>query len=401
MKKINAKPFILIGLIDVFVIFAFLFIWTSITHQSSSQNTESSHIAIIGEYSTDGQNWNDMPSSDKFDDNGYENAVFKGKFSQNIPENRQLIMPVCNVWAELKVNGKTVATNFDNDGKRTDTPGTSIMYIQSSEIPENADIELTLRNPYSLFKDLTSIKDTLNKLTFGDKGTMYNDLLKNHTLDIIISLAICFLGLFAFALVGMMWQNVRYKNLALSFLAVACGLYMLSDSIYLYVPLWIDNPVMCMIFDEFNSYLLPIAAFLYVRVNVEDKRSKTYLSVMSSLMIIFTIVSVFLQLFGITDILKTQIVVFPFIILGVIGCIVCLVYEAFKLKLKNSRTVLISICPTIVASLIDAVNVFTGFAPERIFIRIGLLLTVIIQIYLLFRETKQHQKELLQYQEMQ
>ncbi|MDD6490490.1 MAG: histidine kinase, partial [Clostridia bacterium] len=47
------------------------------------------------------------------------------------------------------------------------------------------------------------------------------------------------------------------------------------------------------------------------------------------------------------------------------------------------------------------VNVFTGFAPERIFIRIGLLLTVIIQIYLLFRETKQHQKELLQYQEMQ
>lgn len=401
MKKINAKPFILIGLIDVFVIFSFLFIWTSITCHSSSENPESSHISIIGEYSTDGQSWNNMPSSDSFDDSGYEKAVFRGKFSQNIPDNCQLIIPVCNVWAELKVNGKTVATNLDNDGIKTDTPGTSILYIPSSEIPENANIELTLRNPYSLFRDLTSIKDTLNKLTVGDKGTMYNDLLKNHTVDIIISLAICFLGLFAFSLAGMMWQNVRYKNLALSFLAVAGGLYVLSDSIYLYMPLWIDNPVMCMIFDEFNSYLLPIAAFLYVRVNVEDKRSKTYLSVISSVMIIFTVVSVFLQLFGITDILKTQIVVFPFIILGVIGCIVCLVYEAFKLKLKSSKKVLISLCPMIAASLIDAVNVFTGFAPERIFIRIGLLLTVIIQMYMLFRETKQHQKELLQYQEMQ
>lgn len=33
--------------------------------------------------------------------------------------------------------------------------------------------------------------------------------------------------------------------------------------------------------------------------------------------------------------------------------------------------------------------------------RLGLLLTVVMQLYLLFRETRQHQRELLRYQEMQ
>lgn len=400
MKK-NTKAFILTGTIGILLLFAFLFVWTAVNYQTASVNTESSKVAIVGEYSTDGENWNNMQSSYNFVNDNYETVIFKGKLSQNIPKNQYLIISMCDVWVELKANGEIVATNYYDAETSTITPGNSIAYISSDDIPDNAEIELAVSNPYTVFAGFNPIQDTLYNLTIGNKDTLYNDLLKNNTPAILISLAICFLGLFAFTLAGMLWKNVMYRNIALALMAITGGIYVLTDSIYTYLPLWIGNPVLCMVFDEFATYLLPIAAFLYVRVNVEDKRCKGYMTILIIISILLTMVAVFLQIFGVMDILKSQIFVFPFILLGSVGSIICLIYESFMLKNKISRSVLISLCPLVTAGLIDFINSLTGFAPDRVFIRLGLLVTVVIQLYLLFRETREHHKELLRYQEMQ
>lgn len=400
MKK-NTKGFILTGTIGILLLFAFLFVWTAVNYQTASVNTESSKVAIIGEYSTDGENWNNMQSSNNFVNDNYETVVFKGKLSQNIPKNQYLIISMCDVWVELKANGEIVATNYYDSEVSTITPGNSISYVSADDIPDNAEIELTVSNPYTVFSGFNPIEDTLDNLTVGNKDTLYNDLLKNNTPAILISLAICFLGLFAFTLAGLLWKNVMIRNIALALMAITGGVYVLTDSIYTYLPLWIGNPVLCMVFDEFATYLLPIAAFLYVRVNVKDKRCKGYMTILIIVSILLTMTAVFLQLFGVMDILKSQIFVFPFILLGSVGSIICLFYEAFMLKNKISRAVLISLCPLVAAGLIDFTNSLTGFAPDRMFIRLGLLVTVIIQLYLLFCETREHHKELLRYQEMQ
>lgn len=400
MKK-NTKAFILTGTIGILLLFAFLFVWTAVNYQTASVSTESSKVSIVGEYSTDGENWNNMQSSYNFVNDNYETVIFKGKLSQNIPKNQYLIISMCDVWVELKANGEIVATNYYDAGVSTITPGNSIAYISSDDIPDNAEIELSVSNPYTIFAGFNPIQDTLYNLTIGNKDTLYNDLLKNYTPAILISLAICFLGLFAFTLAGMLWKNVMYRNIALALMAITGGIYVLTDSIYTYLPLWIGNPVLCMVFDEFATYLLPIAAFLYVRVNVEDKRCKGYMTILIIISILLTMVAVFLQIFGVMDILKSQIFVFPFILLGSVGSIICLIYESFMLKNKISRSVLISLCPLVAAGLIDFINSLTGFAPDRVFIRLGLLVTVVIQLYLLFRETREHHKELLRYQEMQ
>lgn len=397
----NTKAFILTGTIGVLLLFAFLFVWTAVNYQTESVSTESSKISIIGEYSTDGENWNKMQSSNNFVNDNYETVVFKGKLSQNIPNNQYLIISMCDVWVELKANGEIVATNYYDFGASTITPGNSISYVSADDIPDNAEIELSVSNPYTVFAGFNPIKDTLNNLTVGNKDTLYNNLLKNNTLAILVSLSICFLGLFAFTLAGLLWKNVMIRNIALALMAITGGIYVLTDSIYTYLPLWIGNPVLCMVFDEFATYLLPIAAFLYVRVNVKDKRCKGYMTILIIISILLTMTSVFLQIFGVMDILKSQIFVFPFILLGSVGSIICLIYESFMLKNKISRDVLISLCPLVAAGLIDFINSLTGFAPDRVFIRLGLLVTVVIQLYLLFRETREHQKELLRYQEMQ
>lgn len=400
MKK-NTKAFILTGTIGVLLLFAFLFVWTAVNYQTASVDTESSKVSIIGEYSTDGENWKKMQSSNNFENDNYETVIFKGKLSQNIPKNQYLIISMCDVWVELKANGEIVATNYYDSGVSTITPGNSIAYISSDDIPDNAEIELAISNPYTVFAGFNPIQDTLDNLTIGNKDALYNDLLKNNTSAILVSLAICFLGLFAFTLAGLLWKNVMSRNIALALMAITGGIFVLTDSIYTYLPLWIGNPVLCMVFDEFATYLLPIAAFLYVRVNVKDKRCKGYMTILIIVSILLTMLAVFLQIFGVMDILKSQIFVFPFILLGSVGSIICLIYEAFRLKNKISRGVLISLCPLVAAGLIDFINSLSGFAPDRVFIRLGLLVTVIIQLYLLFSETREHHKELLRYQEMQ
>lgn len=400
MKK-NTKAFILTGTIGVLLLFAFLFVWTAVDYQTVSVNEEAAKVSIIGEYSTDGETWYKMQSSDDFVNDNYKTVTFRGKLSQDVPKNQYLIISMCDVWVELKVNGEIVAANHYDTEASTITPGNSIAYVSADDIPDNAEIELTISNPYTVFAGFNPIGDTLDNLTVGNKDTLHNDLLKNNTLAILVSLVICFLGLFAFTLAGLLWKNLMYRNIALALIAITGGIFVLTDSIYTYLPLWIDNPVLCMVFDEFATYLLPIAAFLYVQVNVEDKRCKGYMTVLTAVSILLTMAAAFLQLFGVMDIIKSQIFVFPFILLGSVGSIICLIYETFKLKRKNSRAVLISLCPLVAAGLIDFINSLTGFAPDRVFIRLGLLITVVIQIYLLFRETREHQKELLRYQKMQ
>lgn len=216
MKK-NTKAFILTGTIGILLLFAFLFVWTSVNYQTASVNTESSKVAIVGEYSTDGENWNNMQSSYNFVNDNYETVIFKGKLSQNIPKNQYLIISMCDVWVELKANGEIVATNYYDSGVSTITPGNSISYISSDDIPDNAEIELTVSNPYTVFAGFNPIQDTLDNLTVGNKDTLYNELLKNNTPAILISLAICFLGLFAFTLAGLLWKNVRLRRNWLNF----------------------------------------------------------------------------------------------------------------------------------------------------------------------------------------
>lgn len=339
--KNNTKAFILTGTLGILLLFAFLFVWTAVSYQTEAVDTESAKVSIIGEYTTDGESWNKIQSSNDFINDNYETVTFRGRLSQDIPKNQYLIISMCDVWVEIKADGEVVATNHYDTGASTITPGNSIAYVSADEIPNITEIELTISNPYTVFSGFNPIQDTLNRLTVGNKDTLYNDLLKNNTPAILISLAICFLGLFAFTLAGLLWKNVMIRNIALALMAITGGVYVLTDSIYTYLPLWIDNPVLCMVFDEFAAYLLPITAFLYVRVNVEDKRCKGYISILIIVSILLTMAAVFLQLFGVMDILKSQIFVFPFNLLGSMGSTICLIYEAFKLKSKNSRAVLI------------------------------------------------------------
>ena len=401
MKKHTVGSIFFICLIDLLILLVVLFALTISKGDRAKESQGITKIDFCGYYSSDGNDKTQIDSFEDFEYNKEKEVVFTGRFSENIPDDKFLIMPISDAWVEVAANGKTIDSNYTEQGKLTNTPGISYIYISGNEIPDNTDITITFTNPYTKLFSINPVESTLSSIGYGEMNAPYVELLHNHSVSIAISLAICFLGLFAFTLAGLLWKNILFRNLTLAFLAVVGGIYVLTDNVCMYLPLWIDNPVLCLIVDEFTIFMLPIATFLYMRQYVESKNTKTYLNILTAGSLLLGMVAYLFQIFGFMDILLSQYYLMLFIDLGIIGTVVVLAYEAFYLKSKSVRNLLITMTPLIFTSCFDALNAWIAFAPGKSTMRLGLLITIASQLYFLIVETIKHNKEVAKYQQMQ
>lgn len=401
MKKHTIGSILFIGLIELLLLLLVLFALTISGGDSNKESQSFTKVDFSGYYSSDGGEKTQINSIADFKYNHSKEVVFTGKFSEDIPDDKFLIMSAYDIWVEIAFNGKTVANNYTEQGKITNTPGISYIYVSGSDIPDGAEVKITYNNPYTKLFSINPVVRSMNSAGYGEMNAPYIDLLHNNSVSIAISLAICFLGLFAFTLAGLLWKNILLRNLALAFLAVVGGIYALTDSVCIYLPLWIDNPVLCMIVDEFTMFLLPIAIFLYVRQFVDSKKTKIYLNILTAGTLILGMVAFLMQIFGIMDILLSQYYLMLFIDVGIVSIVVVLIYEAFFVKSESVRKLLITMTPLIFTSLFDAINAWIPFAPGKSPMRIGLLISIAAQLYFLIVETIRHNKDVAKYQKMQ
>ena len=401
MKKHTIGTIFFIGLIDLLILLVVLFALTASGGDAAKESQKITKLDFSGYYSGDGGEKIPIDSISDFKYNREKEVVFTGRFSEKIPDDKFLIMSVSDVWVQISVDGKTVADNYTEQGQITNTPGISNIYVSGAEIPEDAEVKMTFNNPYTKFFNISPVTDSISTVGYGGMNAPYAELLHEHSVSIAISLAICFLGLFAFTLSGLLWKNIMFRNLSLAFMALVGGIYVLTENICMYLPLWIDNPVMCLVIDEFTMFPLPVATFLYIRQFVESKKTKMYLNVLTAGSLILGVVAYLMQIFAIMDILLAQYYLMLFIDLGIIGVVVVLIYEAFFLKSKSVRKLLITLIPMILTSLFDALNAWIAFAPGKSAMRLGLLITIAAQLYFLIVETIKHNKDVAKYQKMQ
>ena len=399
--KISTRTIILVILAFTFLISILIFPFVIFTNGNVNDDIDATYLDFVGKYVADDKVTGKIDSIEDFSNEGYENVVFDGKLTENIPDDKWLIMSVCDVWLEVYQNGELLASNTYDTKDKTDTPGISFVYIKGEDIQDDVGITFSFRNPYFVQQDMDSVYDTMSKLCYGEKDIPYAVLLKEQTLPIILSMAICFLGLFAFTLAGILNKKVLLKNLTLALLAIIGGIYVLTDSVCVFLPLWINNQLLCMIIDEFTSYLLPIAVFLYVRQYIKVKRNQMYFNILVIGTCVVAIVGYTMQFMGFADLLHSQAFMMIFTDLGVIGSTIALFYEAFFVKESDSKKFLLSVSPLILASLFDTLNAWLYFAPGKSMIRIGFLLSIGAQLYFLIIETIQHNKEMAQIQKMQ
>lgn len=399
--KISLRTIVVVMLAFTFLITILIFPFAFYTNGNANDEINATYVDFVGEYVADDEVTEKISSIEEFTNDGYENVVFTGKLTENIPKDKYLIMSVCDVWVEVYQNGELLASNtYDTKGK-TDTPGISFVYINGKDILDDTEFTFSFRNPYFVQQDMDPIYDTMSMLCYGEKDVPYAVLLKEQTLSITLSLAICFLGLFAFTLAGVLYKKVLMKNLTLALLAIIGGIYVLTDSVCPFLPLWVNDQLLCMMIDEFTTYLLPIAAFLYMRQYIKVKRDQIYLNILVIGSCVVAITGYVMQCVGFADLLYSQDILMIFTDLGVIGSTVALFYEAFFVKDSDSKKFLVSVTPLILASMFDTVNAWLYFAPGKSMIRIGFLLSIGAQIYFLIIETIQHNKEMAQIQKME
>lgn len=356
MKKHTVGKIFFIGLIELLLLLVVLLAITISGSDNIKGSQRITKIDFSGYYYSDGGEKIKINSINDYEYNKEKEVVFTGRFSEKIPDDKFLIMSVSDAWVEIAANGKTVADNYTEQGKITNTPGISYVYVSGRDIPDDAEIKITYNNPYSKLFSISPVVKSISSIGYGEMNAPYVELLHDNSISIAISLAICFLGLFAFTLAGLLWKNILLRNLSLAFLAVVGGIYVLTDNVCTYLPLWIDNPVLCMIVNEFTMFLLPIAIFFYIRQFLESKKTKTYLNVLTAGSLILGMTAYLMQIFGIMDVLLSQYYLMLFIDTGIVGTIVVLIYEAFFIKSKSVRKLLITMTPLIFASLFDAMN---------------------------------------------
>lgn len=395
MRFLKGKAITYITLIIMLIIFIGTLI-TTLIYSSFSSNIDAQRMTIDGKYSIDGGEWkNTIPN--KMSDSDFEEVVIKGKFTRNLRENETLIISATNAWFTLQAEGQDISTNHRaDDGAFKNTPGYSLMYISNENLKPNSNITLRVKCPYTIFssKNLVDYID----LYAGDEGTVYELLFQHKALTILFCVLICFFGLFAFPIAGIVLGGIDYKYLTFSILCFFAGLFILTQSIYGYLPIWIDDPVLSMSICAVCNFLFAISALIYIKVGLSKPSHKITGNIIIMVFVSVVIASIALHQMGIQDCYTTKPFVFIMLVICAVAITICLLREA-KADIETI-TLVASWLPLVVSMIFDILNEFFGFADYKL-IQTGTAVMLLIQLAKMIYDLRQQYKETIRYQQMQ
>ena len=384
-----------ISLALMLVIVALIIVFTA---GSVNMGTDVDERGIIldGSYSVDGGEWKPTDPGKMVNEDFHE-VTIRGKLSQELHEDDMLVMSVDNVWFKLKSGGKVIDSNYRaDDSAFADTPGYSICYIPAGEISDAEEMELTISNPYHLLSS-KNLHDLID-IYIGDISTIYELLFQHKAVTIVLCLLICFFGLFSFPIAGIVLGKIEWRYLSFALLCLFAGIFILLQSVYSYLPLWIDDPVKCMAVVTIAMHICMIATLIYVKVNLKKSVNKLIGNIIIAVATLMTATALVLHYTGVSDLYAGK----PFMLIFVGVCAVILTVCMIS-EVKNSRETLFTLTamiPLLAGLLLDAVNEFFFFTSVPMF-EVGMVLSLINQIVVLLIDLRRQYLESIRYQQMQ
>ncbi|MEG0511601.1 MAG: histidine kinase [Clostridia bacterium] len=358
-------------------------------------------VQIQGEYCADGGQWLALSQEHPFVNKNYETVAIRGQLSVEIPEGQYLILMMRNLWVDLRVDGATVATNMlMPDGTRAQTPGYSIAYAKASSFPQGSSVELSLRNPYRIYQE-DPYTAFMENLSVGTRDMLYAKMIVEQGGVMALSLILCALLPMLIFSSGIIRKAEPYHFAAFLLVTLSCQLYLGKESTYLYLPLFISNPVLCMALDLSTVHLCTITFIYFVFTSLNKPRNRCFMAVILALAIASSLLSICLHGWGIMDLYPGQILLYPAIVLCCTGGAVCLYVEAKRWNNQNAKMTLISLIPIAIAGIAE---IFCGGhdgLPQRVAIRIGTLIALFTQLFLLVQQKHHLRRERDRYRDME
>ncbi|MBQ9679583.1 MAG: histidine kinase [Ruminococcus sp.] len=351
---------------------------------------------IEGRYSLDGSDWQDTLPRVMVNEDFHELTI-KGKLSQPLAVHDQLIMSVDNVWFKLKSNGKVIGTNYRADdtvfGK---TPGYNLCYIPAELVEDSEDMELYIMYPYELLssKNLRDFYD----MYIGNEATVYELLFQHKAPTILLCILLCFFGLFSFPIAGIVLGKIDYRYLSFAMLCFFAGIFILAQTVYSYLPLWIHDPVKSMAAATITSHICMISSLIYIKVSLKKSVNKLIGNIIIAAASLLTAIALILHYTGVSDLYAGK----PFMLIfgGVCAIIltVCLISEISIGR--NAFIMLTSMIPVLASLFLEAVNEFFYFTDFPLY-ETGMALTLVNQIVILIIDLHRQYQESIRYQQMQ
>lgn len=370
-----------------------------ITAGSINWNTtddDETFTMIEGEYSVNDGEW--KPTLDEvMVHEDFQKLTIRGRLT-NVPTGDNVLGLTANdAWFTLKSDGKVVESNYRaDDSVFKNTPGYTINYVSAEDIGDGQDIELELIDPYPLLssKCLTEFFD----MYVGTRATLYEMLFRFKSPTILFCILICFFGLFSFPIAGIVLGKINYRYLAFSVFCFFGGVFILAQSLFAYMPLWIPEPVQCMAATTVTTHFCMLSALIYVKVCLEKRTNKIIGNIIIAAAALLTATALALHYTGVSDLYAGK----PFMLIFVAVCAIiltfCLVSEV-NTKRETILT-LTSMIPVMLCLMLDAINEFFYFTSIPLF-EIGMALTLLNQIVILIIDLRKQYLESIRYQQMQ
>lgn len=395
IEKLKSRTITLVCLGVAFLIFLSMCV-SAVVFINAGTNIDAQKASINGSYTVDGGDPQKTVKG-KTVHCDFSSLDVKGKLSHSIKNDEVLIISAANAWFTLKADDKTVASNRRSEGWYSQTPGYTIHYVSGRDIGGNRDIELQMYDPYK-FVSNEKLDDYFD-MYVGTKATVYELLLRHKAPMIIFCLLICFFGVFAFPIAAIIMGGIDYKYLSFATLSLFAGIYIALSETYSYLPLWIDNPVLCMVLNESANCLFVGSILIYLKASFTIDKNKATANVLIMFFILSVTVALVLQLFDVIDLFMLKPLFYLLFILCALIMSVCMYKEVRKNRASSAQLVLNWI-PIALCVAFDVVNGFIGFTDIRL-TEIGIALTLLNQVvHLIFLLKKQYQEK-LRYRQME
>lgn len=198
-------------------------------HEKTAAETR---ISLEGEYSLNGGAYQPLTEDLNPGVSEYNTLNVRGHFTDDIPENMQLMIRLSNVVISLRINGKEIYHTRQDESAYSRSPGNGWAAIPSCGITRDDDVEYIISNVYRNGNPQTFVQ-ALKEMYVSYEGDMARWVIGGYTSSLLFGIITIPLGLILLFTGIVIPQIDRERIFSLSLFSIASGMWILIDPNYM------------------------------------------------------------------------------------------------------------------------------------------------------------------------
>lgn len=349
------------------------------------ENTSGEPLRFIGEY-TLGSSPQRLPfqSSTKFPADSLTSVTLYGHFDRAVKPNSQIVMRICNLRAQMLVNGETVFTFGDVHPSFVHSGGNVWTSFTSAGVLLTDTVELRLSNFYAN-EVLSSFDDFFTNLSTGSEYPVYRNALFGQGSHLLTGLIVFLLGL-AMLCVSFYAQVLKLSRardyVYLSAFVIASGMWMCIN--YRYISLIIPYPAFYQMLEMLCMALMPVFLMRYL-ITLVARRQRVLCSIVIYIVLLVAVVTIVLQLLGVVDLAALTGLFSIVDMVGIAFFTVCLILSFHRPGDSETRTAILPVFILFIGAVLNIANYFLTWRTDGLFYSMAFLLFAILEMFRLVR----------------